>query len=95
MKTLENKETNLKIDEEKNAKYSDLIYTVINKPISEPLTVSDIARDVKILNILQKAGDVIEFEDEDFKFVKKSVAESKWGARHNDIVEFAEYIAGL
>lgn len=97
MKILENKTTTLKLSEDSNVKYSDLLNTVIDKPVREGLSINDLRRDIKLLNVIKDAKDEKEmkFEDEDFKHVVQAVNDSKWVVRHQDILDFVDYINSI
>ena len=93
MKKLENKTTSIKISEDKFLKYSDLLGTVINKPVREGLSVKELKRDIAILNIAEDATDIMEFSDEQYSYIKEEVENSKWTLRHQDIIDFVEYVS--
>ena len=92
---IENKETTLKLNEEKFVKYSDLLVSVINKPIKESLSINDMRRDLRVLDSIEKGLEMIELEDTDIAYVKDEVKKSSWAIRHPDILAFADYIDGL
>jgi len=95
MKVIENKETSIKLNEEQNVHYSDLIATVINKPLKESMSLMEMRKDLKILEVLEKAKETIEFEDVDLSYIKDAVNKSTWVIRHKDILDFADYIESL
>ena len=97
MKTIQNKETAIKMNETSNVKYSDLLVIVMDKPTKEGIPLSDMRRDLKILDALDKAkdGSDIELEDSDAAHVKEQVKKSVWALRHKDILTFADDIDAL
>ena len=96
-KTIENKTTAIRLNEDKNANYADLLVHLVNVPIKEGLTVSEMKRNLRVLDILEvgKDAETLEFTKEDFKFLQKLVTNSRWGVSHKDIIEFVEYVEGL
>lgn len=95
-KTIENKETSIKLSEDKNVQYADLIAAVINKPVKESMSLNDMRRDLKILDLAEKAakGEVegITLDDAELSYLKEQVKSSQWAVRHLDILDFADYI---
>lgn len=94
-KVLENKKTELAFSAEIVANYSDLASHVINStPLN--LTANNIKLDLQLLSKL---------EDRDAESFTLSVTEltrlsqllknTVWPIRHNDIVEFSDYVNGL
>jgi len=95
-KTIENKQTDLPLENGK-ARYADLLKVIIDKPIKEGITVSEMRRDIGIITILDKSKllDTIEFSAEEFKHLAELTKQSVWGIRHVEILDFVDYIASL
>lgn len=95
MKKVENKTTSLPLSKDENAKYSDLLKIVIDKPVQEGLTLSEMRRDLELIKVVEQAGEVIEFTKEQFDIVVKAVESHAWPMRHADLVEFGDYILSV
>lgn len=95
MKTVENKTTKIKVSEDKYLTYADLLSIVIDKPIREGITLDEMRRDLRILDVIKQETETLSFEDKDFEIVKEAVKSSKWAIRHEDLLEFASYISEL
>jgi hypothetical protein len=95
MKTIQNKTTTILKSEDVMATYADLFVILLNKPLQKMVTISDMRRDLKLLDLLEAAGETIEVSDEDFKHLVELVKTSEWALKHLDILEFVDYIESL
>lgn len=95
MKTIENKETALKLNEEENVKYSHLLITVLNQPPKEGATIQDMRRDFRLIDLLEGAKETFELNEADIKYVATAISKCVWGIRHKDLIEFEDYINSL
>lgn len=98
MKNVENKTTTIKLQNE-IVTYASLLMTVLNQPVKEGITISDMRINLRIIDAvttaIEKNSDVISFEDTDFTKVVKLVENSTWNVNHIDILNFVDYIASL
>ena len=92
MKTIENKKTNVPGSVEK---YSDLIMHCVKNPPKGGYDISEMRRRIRVMDVTEKGGEILEFEDADFDCVKKCVKNMRWGFVHQEIINFDEYISGL
>ena len=92
MKTVENKKLNVPGDIEK---YSDVIMLCVKNPPKDGYDVTEMRKRIKVMDIIDKGGETLEFEDADFDCVKKCVNGMRWGSAHREIIEFVDYISGL
>lgn len=90
MKTLENKATSLPKTESEMVKYSDLLISVLNKPLKATITLGEMRRDLKLSDTLEASGEVIELPDADFDYLAGLVEASEWAIKHIDILTFAD-----
>jgi hypothetical protein len=95
MKQLENKLTSIPLNETSNARYSDLLMLVINRPLKSGVTTQDMRRDFKILDKLEASKDVIEFTDEELAYIKASLPNVQYPLKHRDVVDFEDYIESI
>lgn len=96
-KIVENKETNLKLDETVLAKYADLVAVIMHRPLKQGITTTEMRRDMRIFEVIEKAKDAETFEltEEDLKFVVELAKEHAWPQGHKDILDFEDYLVSL
>src|ERR1041385_2221771 len=95
MRVIENKTTAITKTADANARYSDLIAALLTKPLTAMISLKDMRRDLRLIDLLEQAEDTIELQDEDFNFIAKLVESSEWAIKHRDILDFADYIDSL
>ena len=98
MKTVENKQTEIKSGEgEKTMSYFDLIKLIINVPSQEGYNVEQMRQRLTIWGVVDANIDAssVSFEVKDFNILKDSINKFKWAQIHKDIVEFIDYINSL
>lgn len=95
MITVENKSTGIKITEERNANYADLIAIVVNKPLKEVIDIKSMRQKLNFLRQCEEAKETITFTKEQFNELAKEIALSQWGVVSRDILDFVDYIAEL
>jgi hypothetical protein len=97
MKTIVNKQTEIKAPEDKMMSYFDLIKLIINAPSQEGYNVEQMRQRLEILRVIDDAEGVtsVSFELKDFNTLKDSVNKFKWAQIHKDIVAFTDYINSL
>jgi hypothetical protein len=95
MKTIENKVTVIAKSQDVMATYADLLTSILNKPLQKTVTIKEMRRDIKLIDKFEEAKETIEVTDEEFKYLVDLVETSEWALKHNDILEFAEYIESL
>lgn len=47
------------------------------------------------MDIIDKGGEILEFEDADFECLKQCVNNMRWFIVHKEIIDFVDYIIGL
>ena len=92
MKTVENKKLTISGNIEK---YSDLILACLKNPPQGGYDVTEMRKRIKAMDIIEKGGETLEFEDADFDCIKRCVNSMRWGSVHREIIEFVDYISGL
>ena len=95
MKTLELKQTKLKINQDGNASYKDLILLCVNAPKQGGFSISEIKSRLEIVNAVESAEGTLNLEDAPTQLLQEIVSEFKWGSVHADIVEFVESIQNM
>ena len=95
MKTLELKQTKLKLNQDGNASYKDLILLCVNAPKQGGFTITEIKSRLQIVDAVEKAGDNLQLEDTPADLLNEIVSEFKWGSVHADIVQFVEDIQNM
>ena len=95
MKTLELKQTELKINQDGNATYKDLILLCVNAPKQGGFSISEIKSRLQIVDAVEKAGDTLQLEDTPADLLNEIVSDFKWGSVHADIVQFVEDIQNM
>lgn len=111
MKEIANTITTIKLTENNNVSYADLLMSCVNRPVKEGVDLKTMRRDLRIMGIIEDAiletkrqeklpeskREVVlmNFEDEDFKVIAKLVEESQWVILHKDILTFADLIINL
>ena len=111
MKEIANTITTIKLTENNNVSYADLLMSCVNRPVREGVDLKTMRRDLRIMGIIEDAiletkeqeklpeskREVVlmNFEDEDFKVIAKLVEESQWVILHKDILTFADLIINL
>ena len=94
MKSIENKTTQIK-NAEGFMTYADLIKIVCEQPLQGGYSMTDIEQRLAIKKACDKAEATIEIEDLRLAYLKSICATSKWGAVHEDLLLFGEYIKEL
>ena len=96
-KTIENKTTVLKLDETHVAKYTDLLFIIMNRPVPNGIKTSEMRRDMRILEAIEKGkdADTIEFTHDDIKFLAELAENHEWPNGHIQLVEFTDAVAAL
>lgn len=94
MKIIENKNTNIPLNKDESAKYSDLLFVAINRPLPEAILLSDMRKHLRLITAIEdaKQSDTIEILDEDFPLLLSRVETSTWNIVSPDLIEFADYI---
>lgn len=110
MKTVENKkfsysykewdeEISKIVEKPKEVSYFQLINECVNKPSVQSqnpqFTYDDIVSIDRVKKALEGKIDTVEFEDEDFKFIQKQVANTTWAISKYEFVEFMDYIKSV
>jgi len=95
MKTLEHKQTKLKLNQDGNASYKDLILLCVNAPKQGGFTITEIKSRLQIVDAVEKAGDTLQLEDTPADLLNEIVSDFKWGSVHADIVQFVEDIQNM
>lgn len=95
MKIIENKQTDLNLDENSKAKYSDLIKILVDGPINTGITISEMSRDMAIIEACKSENAEITLTDEQFEAVKDKLTNHTWRIRHVDLVKFYEHVTSL
>jgi len=95
MKTLELKQTKLKLNQDGNASYKDLILLCVNAPKQGGFTITEIKSRLQIVDAVEKAGDTLQLEDTPADLLNEIVSDFKWGSVHADIVQFVEDIQNM
>ena len=94
MKKIKNKKTTIQ-GENGVLNYAELAKLCVNQPKQGGYTVTDMQQRLRILDKLDKKGDVIEIEDADFEVLKPLVKNMKWAIIHKDLVDFVNYLTNL
>lgn len=94
-KVIENKSTGIKLTEERNVNYADLLATVVNKPLKEVIDIKSMRLKLALLKKFEDAGETIELNDEQFEEIAKEVETSQWAMVSEDIIAFVDYIDSL
>lgn len=92
MKTLENKRLKIPGGIER---YSDLIMICIKNPPQGGYDADEMRKRIKVMDVIDKGGETLEFEDADFECVKQCVKSMRWASIHKEILGFIDYIFGL
>jgi hypothetical protein len=92
MKTIANKETSIKKDENSNVKYSDLAIACLNQIPQGGLNATEMRSRIKCIDALENAGEEIQLEDAEFETLKRCVNSMKWAILHKDVVDFIDEI---
>jgi len=85
MKELTNKNVSLGNDA---VSYSQIISDICNAPRDGGVTVQQMSRWIRILDVVEKGGDSLSFEDNDFSFLIAEVEAFRFGAVSRGIAEF-------
>ena len=93
----ENKKTNLKIVQEHDARYADLLLFLYNQYNPQQISMAKMRTDMKIMDLLEenREKDSFEMEDSMKASIKDIVANSSWAIRHKALIEFGDYIESL
>jgi uncharacterized protein YlaI len=81
MKTIELKKL-------ENFDYREVLTEMLKNAPAQGYTVQDVRLAVKALDALEKAEGQVNFEDEVFEFVKRTVNEAKFRVASRELVEF-------
>lgn len=92
MKTIENKKISIPGDIKK---YSGLITVCVQNPPQGGYDVDEMRKRIKIIDIIEKGGTALVFEDADFDCLKQCVNSMRWAYMHKEILNFLDYISGL
>lgn len=92
MKTVENKKLKIPGDVEE---YSDLIMICVKNPPQGGYNVDEMRKRIKVMDVIEKGGDSLGFEDADYECVKQCVKSMRWASVHKDIIDFVDYISKL
>lgn len=97
MKTIENKETEIWLTPEVKLNYAHLLGYIVDKPVKEGITINEMRRDMKILDVLEKAKNEKSFEldKEHLDHIKSNLESYTWTMRHKDIITFIDYIESI
>lgn len=95
MKTLELKQTKLKINQDGNASYKDLILLCVNAPKQGGFTITEIKSRLEIVDAVEKADGSLQLENSAAQLLQEIVSEFKWGSVHADIVQFVEDVQNM
>lgn len=95
MKILELKKTSLKLNEDKEATYKDLILFCVNAPKQGGFSIQEIRQRLKITDAVEASDDMLQLEDTEAQALEEIIAEFKWGSVHKDIVQFVEDIQNM
>jgi hypothetical protein len=90
MKLLENKPTSIVKTEGVFINYADLLVVLINKPLQKTTTIKEMRRDMKLIDELEDAKEVIELTDDNYTYLLGLVQNSEWAIKHKDILTFAD-----
>lgn len=85
MKTITLKKTN-------EFNYKTNLLGILKSAPAKGYSVDDVRLAVKAIDALEKAKDKVEFEDNVYEFVKKSINEAKFITASKELVEFIDDI---
>ncbi len=100
MKTLEIKQTEVKVSDKENgglkdADYKDLIMACLDNIPQGGFTMSEMKDRKRIQDALDTSNGELVFEDSDANKLKKIVETMKWGNRSGDLISFADDVANM
>jgi hypothetical protein len=101
MKTIINKEVQIKDPDDNLMLRSDLLKIVTNTPPEKGLTITAMRERMKILDILDDCKGANEFkteftlEDAQFTLLKKLFDEYGWRTPHKELIELADHLDEL
>ncbi|MCK9601677.1 MAG: hypothetical protein M0R37_14630 [Bacteroidales bacterium] len=96
MKTLKNAVTSLKKNDTEFVRYSDLVAAVANfMPPQSGLVSSEISKRLRLLDVADKGGEELSFEDSDAENLKELTAKMTWAVISRDIVDFSDAVAAM
>jgi hypothetical protein len=61
-------------------------------PSKEGIDVAEMRRRIRVIDVIEKDGELLEFEDSDYDCVKRCVESMRWASIHKEIIEFVDYI---
>jgi len=67
----------------------------VNMPKEGGFTPDEMGKALRVLEVIEKGGDELQFEDADFAYLQQRVAESKWGVVNKEIAEFAKVVKDM
>lgn len=92
MKTLENK----KIEIPGIENYAGMVKSVANYvPPNTGVGPAEMRERLRLVDVAEKAGETIEFEDSDAETLKRIENTVKWNIVHPDIAKFSEDVQAL
>lgn len=94
MKTIENKATELPLNdkEDKKATYFDLARICVNASPPQGLLIDDIEKRLRVLKALDGDREQADLEDADFDTLKDCVEAMHWNMVSQDIADFVNYL---
>ncbi len=100
MKTLEVKETDVKIADQENgglkdANYKDLIMACLDNIPQGGFDMSEMKARKRIQDVVDNSNGVMEFEDNDAGKLVKIVETMKWGKRSDSLINFSTDVAEM
>lgn len=100
MINVENRKVELKIQgQEVPTSYAELLKTVVDQPVREGVTISEMRANIQIIEVIEDAirknTKTLAFDKEHFKKVAKQVEGSTWAVNSVEILDFADYIGSL
>jgi hypothetical protein len=74
--------------------YKLLIKNILSVPVNPQvgLTVDEIRKAVRIMDLIDKSKDKLELEDADYDYLKNRIETNKFAIAHKDIIEFVDDI---
>lgn len=96
MFTIKNKQTSITVEDNKLADYAFLLKQCVSQVNPQQgVTVTEMAKAIRLLDVIEKGGKTLKVEDADFVLLKEKVESMQWSVINRDIAEFGEYITGL
>lgn len=94
---IENKQIDLKVDNNRPANYASLMLFCYEIPSQKPLTLTSIKRDLEIMNVLEENinSESFELDDKYKESLKETIKATPFSIRKASLVEFGDYIESL